>query len=38
MKNFFKLVRTLGGLGGVKNGCKKGRGIASRREQVFFLF
>ena len=28
----------MGGLGGVKNGCKRGRGIATRREQGFFCF
>ena len=31
------IVRAVGGLGGVKNGCKRGRGIATRREQVFFV-
>ena len=30
--NFFLFVRAVGGLGGVKNGCKRGRGIATRRE------
>ena len=25
----------MGGLGGVKNGCKRGHGIATRREQFF---
>ena len=28
----------MGGLGGVQNGCKRGRGIATRHEQVFFCF
>ena len=36
-KFFFKLVRALGGVGGAKTDVKKGRGIASRRKQVFCI-